>query len=126
WAMENGRPEVAINVARDIRYWYYVRGLWSAEPDVNLLRATAAKAIDDVQEEFDALVYHVNIAAKQENQVEVERHLPRLQELAQTRGAELAKKSLAGFRHARALHLLATGDLAGAEQEWRLNLEDPE
>ncbi len=120
WTLKNGRYSDTITLAKDARYYFYVRGLWSMQPSIHLLRAAAARALSNPQEEFDALVYHANIAAKQGNLQEVEKLLPRLDELRTS--SPLSADSLLAMNHARALYLLAQRKTDEAEAIWRSNL----
>ncbi len=124
WAIENEHFRDAIEIGRGSFYYYYVRGIWSVEHSPNLIRAGGARAIGDVQEEFDALTLHVNIAAKQDDSDEAERHLPRLHELEGKLPAD--SPSLAKFRHAEALCCLANGKYGLAEEIWRELLDSSE
>lgn len=126
WCMENGRPADALEMARETRYYYYVRGMWGTDPDVHLLRARAAAETGDRAEEFDALVYYLNVTAKQENTAEVDRHLPRVEEILSDPDVRISPRSMAEYRHVLALHLLAAGKYAEARAQWHLNLMDPE
>ncbi|MGW0877794.1 BTAD domain-containing putative transcriptional regulator [Streptomyces sp. NPDC002740] len=126
WCMENGRPADTLEMARETRYYYYVRGMWGTDPDVHLLRARAAAEIGDRAEEFDALVYYLNVTAKQENTTQVDRHLPRVEEILSDPDVRISARSMAEYRHVVALHLLAAGKYAEAKAQWHVNLEDPE
>ncbi|RDG39416.1 AfsR/SARP family transcriptional regulator [Streptomyces corynorhini] len=126
WCMENGRPADALEMARETRYYYYVRGMWGADPDVHLLRARAAAEIGDRAEEFDALVYYLNVTAKQENTTQVDRHLPRVERILRDPDVSVSARSMAEYRHVVALHLLAEGRYAEATAQWHVNLADPE
>lgn len=126
WCMENSRPADALEMARETRYYYYVRGMWGTLPDVHLLRARAAAEIGDQAEEFDALVYYLNVTAKQENTVQVDRHLPRVEEILRDSHVHISSRSMAEYRHVVALNLLAAGRYAEATAQWHVNLADPE
>jgi hypothetical protein len=123
-AIETRRHRDVIQIARDARYYYYVRGLWSEERSIHLLRAEAAREIGDPSEEFDARVYFMNIAAKQENLAAVEDQLSRIEEIEGSHRADLSERSVAEYRHARALYLFAKGKRIEAEALWRDNLAD--
>lgn len=116
WCFNNGRLSDVIDISRNARYYYYVRGFWSSERSINLLRAKAAENLNNSVEEFDALVYHINIAAKQCTFEEVEKHLPRLEELIA--GGEIPGGSMAAFHHAKAIYLMEKGDYQQARQLW--------
>jgi len=118
WALENKRYEEIIQITRDIRYYYYVRGIWSTS--INILRAEVARKANNADVEFEALVYHINIASKQNNIQEVEKYLPRLMELAENN--EMSADNLVDFRHASALYYLARQEYDTALQLWKENL----
>lgn len=112
-------------VTRDVRYWYYCRGLWSSKPNVFDLRMLAARALGDSSECFDACVYYANIQAKQQNAA---RALELVSEAKRLEGPYFLPnpKQLCELRHAEALAHLATGNLAGlrlAADLWRENLQ---
>ncbi|MCZ7457344.1 AfsR/SARP family transcriptional regulator [Streptomyces sp. WMMC940] len=125
WAAETGRRRELIDISREARYYYYVRGLWATQPNVHLMRADAARRIGDDNEEFDALVYHLNISAKQENQDGTQEILTRLEAILSDGSGGIGERQLGEYRHARALHLLAQNRLSEAEEQWRANLTDP-
>jgi len=120
WSFNNKEYASTIALAKDVRYYFYVRGFWSV--NVNLRRAEAARLLNDKEEEFSALTYHVNIASKQQNLAEVEAHIERLSELEKSH--KMTTGSLIGYHHAMALYWLAKRDFGKAEQLWRENLHD--
>ncbi|MEU1919828.1 BTAD domain-containing putative transcriptional regulator [Streptomyces albogriseolus] len=126
WAAEHQRRQEVIDIARGARYYYYVRGLWATQPDIHMLRADAARDLGDPAEEFDALVYQLNIAAKQENQAQAQSLLKRVQELLSQYPERLDERQLGEYRHALALHLLAQHRFVEAEDQWRANLSNPD
>ncbi|MDQ0664713.1 hypothetical protein QFZ35_003211 [Arthrobacter ulcerisalmonis] len=126
WAKDHQQWRSVIELGREMRYYYYVRGLWSPQTDVNLLRADAANKLGDFQEEFDALIYRLNIFAKQGNQAGATSMLERVEPLLQRHGGELTPKSVAAYRHARALHLVNQGQHAEAVALWSVNISQPE
>jgi hypothetical protein len=126
WAMDHGQWRSVIELGREMRYYYYVRGLWSPQTDVSLLRADAANKLGDFQEEFDALTYRLNIFAKQGNQAGATSLIERVQALLQLHSGELTPKSVAAYRHARALHLVNLGQLADAADLWSASMVQPE
>lgn len=126
WAMHHGKWRTVVELGREMRYYYYVRGLWSPETDVNLMRADAANKLGDFQEEFDALTYKLNILGKQGNQTGAARLVNRVKALLQLHSEELTPKSLAAYRHARALHLVNLDQLAEAAELWSDNMTQPE
>ncbi|MFF5011697.1 BTAD domain-containing putative transcriptional regulator [Streptomyces sp. NPDC001165] len=126
WANDHQCWREVIDIAKGARYYYYVRGLWATQPDIHLLRAEAARHIGDTSEEFDALVYHLNIAAKQENQAQAQSVLARIEALLARHPDSVDEGRLGEYRHALALHLLAQHRFIEAERQWRTNIADPE
>lgn len=120
WCLEHERFADYVTLSRDIRYYYYVRGNWGAT--INLRRAEAARQTGDFAGEFEALVYHLNIAAKQENLQEIERILPRVRALIGV--ARPTAQAVADLKHAEALCLLAQKQYATAAAIWEGNLAD--
>jgi len=118
WSFQHGEYASTIAIARDVRYYFYVRGFWSVE--INLRRAEAARLSGDDDEEFAALTYHLNIASKQGNLAGVEAHLRRLAELAELR--PMSHENVIRYQHALALYSLAKQDYTGAEKTWVENL----
>ncbi|MFE5400940.1 BTAD domain-containing putative transcriptional regulator [Streptomyces sp. NPDC056580] len=126
WAAQHQHHQEVIDIAKGARYYYYVRGLWATQPDIHMLRAEAARGIADTGEEFDALVYHMNIAAKQENQARAQSVLSRVRELLSDHPDCLDEKQVGEYRHAFALHLLSQYRFLEAERQWRANLSNPD
>ena len=126
WAFEHDCDDATIRMTRGVRYYYYVRGLWSAQPNVHLVRVQAAHRSSDIAEEFDALLYFVNIAAKQENRPVILEYLPRIEAIMTNHSGMLSPGKLAEYRHVRALCLLAQAEYDQAAAEWELNLGDPD
>lgn len=123
WCLDDGRFDDVITMARDVRYYYYVRGIWSPDPNLNLVRASAARTIGDESEELDALLYYCNIAAKQEDIAAFEEQRERLGLLIShvPEGSDFRRQ----FAHVSALFALAKGDTAEAIALWTTNLLPP-
>lgn len=119
WLYNKGRFDEFVRISHELRYYYYVRGIWDHPFDV--MRGKAAAEIGNRRAEFEALVYHINIASKQQNADEVRRHLPRLEELAKDPGLPI--ESLVDYRHARALYELACQNFDLALGLWKENLQ---
>jgi len=113
------RYDDAIAIAKGIRYYLYVRGYWSS--NTNLVWADAAEAKGDIEGQFEALTYHVNVAAKQKNTTEVRRHLSKLRQLADD--AQRTPINMISYRHAMALYDLARKKLTDAKETWEGNLK---
>jgi tetratricopeptide (TPR) repeat protein len=117
WCIEKNKQLDIIQITKDVRYYYYVRGIWETKND--LIRAEAASRTGDKLAEFEALVYHVNIASKQNNVSEVEKYLHRLDALASIEGMD--KDSIIDYRHAKALYYLARREFGKALELWNAN-----
>jgi tetratricopeptide (TPR) repeat protein len=114
--------EIAVAIAREARYYFYVRGFWTSGDSTNLLWAKSARELGDACEEFDALTYHANIRSKQGDTESVEKVLPRLRELEDE--ADIPTSSRRKARHAEALYLLAKKRFSEAEEIWVEHLND--
>jgi NB-ARC domain len=120
-AFAAGMDEIAIAIARDARYYFYVRGYWMPDRrSTNVTWALAAHRLGDAREEYDALTYQANIMSKQGLPEAVEQLIPRLQELERT--AEIPEASRRRSRHAEALYFLARREYAKAEAIWAEHL----
>ena len=126
WAVRNEKWDVAINIGRDIRYFYYVRGLWSPVPDIFELRVQAARRAGNIAEEFSALVYVLNITAKQRNHDKANHLLSALDALVAQSPELLNERTLADYRHAKALHSAENGSRSEAHSLWEENLLRPD
>lgn len=125
-AHEVGKYRTAVMIAREARYYFYVRGFWISDDSTNLLWADSARRLGDACEEFDALTYHANIRSKQGDTRAVEKVLPRLRELEAEGDIQASSRRKA--RHAEALYLLAKKRFSEAEEIWveHLNELDPD
>jgi predicted phosphodiesterase len=119
WAFQNEQYDYVISLTYNIRYYYYVRGFWSTKN--NLIRAEAARKIQDIDVEFEALVYHINIASKQECPDEVDQYLLRLDELSLR---ITNKELLIGFNHSKALYYLSKGEYEKSQRLWKDNIDN--
>ncbi|MEN6520518.1 MAG: NB-ARC domain-containing protein [Armatimonadota bacterium] len=120
WAFDAQHYTNVIRIAKGVRYFYYVRGNWSSKTSPSLLRAQAAHMLEDISEEFDALVYHINVASKQGDLDEVGKHLDRIETLSTHEC--ISPTQMIDYQHARALYYLAAGRLDEAKALWDKNL----
>jgi outer membrane murein-binding lipoprotein Lpp len=93
----------------------------SREPNINLIAAEAARALDKPVDEVEWLSQHLRRMARGYNFAEVERHLPRIQMLA--KATALPAKVAEDYHHAIASYYVARGQWDKAEQEWRTLLD---
>jgi tetratricopeptide (TPR) repeat protein len=121
-AHEVGKYRMAVAIAREARYYFYVRGFWVSDDSTNLLWAKSARELGDACEEFDALTYHANIRSKQGDVDAVEKVLPRLRELEAS--GDIPPSSRRKARHAEALYLLAKKRYSEAEAIWVAHLKE--
>lgn len=122
WAMDNQKYSFVIKVTDNVKYYFYIRGVWSSQ--LNLIRAKAANRISDIQTEFDAYVYHLNILCKQENSIEISKLLPEIESLKNLHQSELSKESLIDFQHDLALYNNMKGSYKEAIKLWQGNLDN--
>ena len=116
WTAAQGRHAETLQLARGAGYYWYVRGLWNKQPQMNLLRVAAARALDDVVGEVEALAYHVHMLSRQGDVAAAESYLPRLQALADA--AQLPADVFFEYHKAMALYAMARQDLATAQRAW--------
>jgi outer membrane murein-binding lipoprotein Lpp len=121
WARDAGLHSKVLQLAEGIGFYCYVRGLLSREPNINLIAAEAARALDKPVDEVEWLSQHLRRMARGYNFAEVERHLPRIQMLA--KATALPAKVAEDYHHAIASYYVARGQWDKAEQEWRTLLD---
>lgn len=120
WANNNKDFDAVIAISENIKYYFYIRGIWSSK--LNLLRADAAKKNLNVQAQFDALVYHLNILCKQGNIDEAEYYLPILNDLQSQN--TFSENSLIDYNHAIGLYDLLKENYDDAIKRWEINLSN--
>jgi transcriptional regulator with XRE-family HTH domain len=123
WARDAGLHSKVLQLAEGIGFYCYVRGLLSREPNINLIAAEAARALDKPVDEVEWLSQHMRRMARGYNFAEVERHLPRIQALANV--TILPENVAEDYHHAIASYYVARGQWDKAEQEWRILLDTP-
>jgi len=116
-------PEL-LTTSKNLYYFYYVRGLWSSEPNPYLLWTQAAVKLGDRLSEFESLVVRANIAAKQQNRTASETLLAKLQRLEAALTGQVPTELMGRYRQALALHSLHLQDFASARTLWELNLAE--
>ena len=112
WFYDQGQYREFLELASNLRYFYYTRGYWELERDLDNRRLEVAKQLEDEFQQFDALLYRLNVACKQENSREVEDSLPELNRLwnsMQQKHADLPDLKRIEYYHVRAL----TGQMLG-------------
>ncbi|MBV6472199.1 MAG: hypothetical protein JPMHGGIA_00454 [Saprospiraceae bacterium] len=120
WANKNERYDYVIKISENVKYYFYIRGIWSSQ--LNLLRASVGRKTSNAQVEFDALVYHLNILCKQGNKEEAEVYASQVTELKNQN--KFSEASLIDYNHAIALHHLRNGELETAVNLWEENLKN--
>jgi tetratricopeptide (TPR) repeat protein len=120
WCLQHKRYHEAIQVAKGVDYYYYVRGLWDKCLETDLIYAEAAHAIADSTEEVIGLAFSVHILTRQGNISGLERNLRRLHDLAKT--PNLTPEAIFLYHHAVASYQVLHHDLDAAEREWKQSL----
>jgi predicted negative regulator of RcsB-dependent stress response len=123
WAREAGLHSKVLQLAEGIGFYCYVRGLLSREPNINLIAAEAARALNKPVDEVEWLSQHLRRMARGHNFAAVEQHLPRIQALAEANA--LPANVAEDYHHAIASYHVARGQWDKAEQEWRALLYTP-
>jgi tetratricopeptide (TPR) repeat protein len=125
-ALAQGCYADVVQLARDAGYYFYVRGLWSKEPPIDLMQAQAARLLGDAVAEVEALSRYVQVLSRQHKLADADSYLPRLHDLAAR--TALPNKTLMDYRHGVASNWLARGEIDRAQQIWEESLpqaEDP-
>jgi hypothetical protein len=118
WAYKHQQYQQTIHLIEGVRYYYNVRGLWDDKRlSINLMRADAARKIDDRNNEALALAHHIEIRSKQGLLEEAARFRQQLLIVAQT--PNLHPDTVFEIQHALALFARAHKDYAEAEKIWR-------
>lgn len=114
-----------IEISKNLRYYFYTRGIWSTNSDcVHLRRANAAHEINDAHEEFEALVYYVNIAAKYNQLNNLEQHINRLENICKS--VQIDNEAFFRYKHVLGLYYYAKKEFNLALNQWNeiLNSDD--
>lgn len=111
-----------INIVRELKYYIYVRGIWTiGENSLHLIRASCANIINDKNEELEALCDYINICSKSKNKVEAEKYLKIAENLI---NENIDKRVLCLYYHVKALYLNnCMGDYEQAYEIWKNNRE---
>ncbi len=100
---ERERYNEFISITRDIRYFFYTRAIWTPGDEcVHIKRANAARKINNPYEEFEAIIYYLNIASKYKEYQEIEKYLARAEEIAKT--CEVDGEAYFRYKHALGLY----------------------
>ena len=75
WSEEQGDRNTFLKVSGNLRFFYYTRGFWAAEKEMSLKRVRVAKDLGYQNMALDSLLYHINVACKQGNKAEIEKHI---------------------------------------------------
>lgn len=124
WAAKNQRYESAIKMADGIDHYYYVRGFWDKKAEVDRIRIDAARNMQDIQEEVQAIAQYVQMLCTRgssDDIAEVDQYLPRMEELAHSPvifppTSEDAASRFVQVQHALAFYQMARGHYDEAQQ----------
>jgi tetratricopeptide (TPR) repeat protein len=122
WALDQGCYAETVQLARNAGYYFYVRGLWSKEPPIDLMQAQAARLLGDAVAEVEALSRYVQVLSRQHKLADADTYLPRLHDLAAR--TALPNKTLMDYRHGVASNWLARGEIDRAQQIWEESLPE--
>ena len=124
WMRQEEAWTELLATTKNLYYYYYVRGLWSSDPNPYVLWTLAASKLGDRVSEFESLVVRANIAAKQQNRPASEDLFARLQPLEATLAGGIPATLLGKYRQALALHALESKDFGSARSLWEMNLAE--
>ena len=117
WAQRHQRHQETLAFANGCAFYCYVRGLMNKAPDINLLGAEAAQALQRPLDELQWLSHHVRRLARAGNLDAAGQYLSRLTSLAA--GQTLPREVAETYHHSLASYYLALGQVNEAEREWR-------
>jgi hypothetical protein len=122
WTAQEERHQDTIHLARETEYYYYLRALWDKKLALHLMYADAARALDDRNEEMQALSLHIQLLSRQGKIAEASHYLPRLHRLAESIPPD--NESFFFYHHALALYHLATSNIQAAREAWQYILDN--
>lgn len=109
WAADHDLHQEAIEIAKGLDHYYYVRGHWDKKAEIDRLRIHAANALKDYNEEAISISQYAQMLstrAKQEDLEQVQTKL--LSRLAEIEGMQqLPPNTIAAMRHAQAFYHIA-------------------
>jgi hypothetical protein len=120
WLFQHRRFADTLKLIRGTSYYYYIRGLWDQNLSINFMGADAAHMLKESVEEMKLLSYCIQRLSTRGNVIEVERHLPRLREIAEF--SDFPPECLYIFYNALASYYMVKHDLSEAEKIFRGNV----
>ncbi|NTW01648.1 MAG: tetratricopeptide repeat protein, partial [Oscillochloris sp.] len=117
WAYQHQMDAALVQITKGVSYYYYVRGLWTMQPPVDLIRAIAARKIGDYQEEILAISQLVPLLLRQGKDAEAKEYINEMQKLAQS--IELRGDTAFTVLHALGLYALVQNQCAQAHDYWQ-------
>ena len=120
YCYENKRYEDYISISRDLRYFFYTRAIWSVgDACIHVKRANAAKELFNYLEEFEALIYYLNIASKYNQMDGAEKYIERVTSLCDECDIEKnAPESYFRYKHTMGLYCYSKADYQSAAKHW--------
>jgi hypothetical protein len=101
WLSLHKKYRVALQICKNVTYYYHVRGTWKQQVDIELYRITAACELGDTLEELDALEECIEVLSERPQYVDtLEELIQRLNALATT----VPLKGHAVYKYYRALY----------------------
>jgi LuxR family glucitol operon transcriptional activator len=119
WAFEHLYYSEALQVAKGIRYYYVVIGLWDRSLSVYLKGADAAKEMADTDTETILLSVAIQMLGRQENLRKIEKLLPRLRSLVDLDSVSRNAVALFEYHCALAWYHMALQEFNAAENDFR-------
>lgn len=121
WAVEQGRHQSVIRMARGLEFFFYVRGDWGEKLKLHLHYIAAAAQLGDRDEQIYALTMHIQLLCRLQLPAQAEPFLGTLSALADP--ALLAGQPAFHIQHSWGLYHLARGEHGPAEASWRQILD---
>ncbi len=122
---QNEKYEDYIEIVRNLKYYIYVRGMWTiGEESLHLKRALFANKIGDKGEELEGLCDYINICSKSKNKSEAEKYLAIAEKIVNETGNLIDKRIICLYYHVKALYLNnCLGEYVAAYDLWKNNRE---
>lgn len=106
-----------IIISGNLRYYFYTRAIWEQGDNcIHIKRANLAHKIGQLEEEFSALTYYINIASKYHEIETVDRYIIRAEEII--KACNIDDESIFRFKHAKGLYYYASNNYEKALELW--------
>jgi tetratricopeptide (TPR) repeat protein len=123
WSFHNSNYDKAMQLSKNVAYYYKTRGLWDRSLSLTFMYTESAHNLAKTLEEVMALGYCIQMLSLQGNIDEAKKYVPRLNELSNL--GELDKSPYFEMKYAMGLYFKACHDLDSAQKVWEEVLRYP-